>query len=76
MVSRPSLRVWTGVLCLVLASLPGCGKSSNPVAPAADPNTAFYGTWVGTLSGPDSTQRSGWSAGSRDCRTSSAACQT
>ena len=36
------------------------------MAPAADPNTAFYGTWVGTLSGPDSTQRSGWSAGSRD----------
>src|SRR2546426_687531 len=66
MATRLSLRACTGVLCLVLASLPACGKHSNPVAPSADPNAALYGTWVGTLAGPDTTQHSGWSAASRD----------
>lgn len=66
MATKPFLRASTCVLCLVLASLTGCGKSSSPAGPAADSNAALYGTWIGTLTGPARTQPSGWSAASRD----------
>ena len=66
MATRPRSLVFTGVLCLLLASLPGCSKSSNPTGPAADPNAAMYGVWTGTMTGPDIVQQSGWSSGSVD----------
>jgi hypothetical protein len=65
--SRSFSRRCASCLAFVVVLLTACEKKNEgPTAPAPDSNTAFNGTWIGLLSGPDSTQRSGWSPESRD----------
>ncbi len=69
MVARPfsHVRVWLLGLALASLALAGCGKGkSNPAAPQMNLSAAFNGTWIGSLTGPDSTQQSGWSPRDRD----------
>ncbi len=69
MSDRRSWRTCAALLVLVLAALPSCSKKNKnptPTGPGVDPNAGMYGTWIGTLAGPDSLQPSGWSGQTRD----------
>ena len=65
--THKSFRESTGSLIVLALLLVACSKNDNPTEPTTTPtNAPLYGNWIGTLIGPDSTQRSGWQNGSVD----------